>query len=300
MSGLREIWAKAVLVYAKTKQTGQTIGREALAEVLGVSDRMSGQLLFALRNRDIINYDPQRFDSADDDVCLIMGDLHIPFQDDAAIAAMLDYADTCQPNIIAIMGDMLDFYQISTFSKHPIRSKRLFEEITQGTEFLRMLRDRYPAARIILYEGNHEARLTKYVLDKAPQLAELLDDFLPDKLKLKEIGVEYITTPFQIGKLWYLHGHEKGAGSYNPEYITNVMMQYVYDHFIVLHYHRRQDKVYKRIGNRYLRASAIGYLAGEMDYAKMNKWQQGFAIVRYHQDGEFSIDNKTIINGQVY
>lgn len=296
----REIWQKASLLFAKSKQLGQPIGRAQLSKLLGISDRMAGNILWSMRNRDLIGTDINRIEPNNGDVELAMGDLHIPFQDDIAISACLDYADACNPTIITLMGDILDFYQISTFSKNPLRSKRLFQEIEQGKEFLARLRERYPQARIIYYEGNHEARINKYILDKAPQLAELLDGFLPDKLGLRELNMEYHSVPFQIGKLWHLHGHEKGAGSYNPEYITNVLMQYIYDHFITFHYHRSQEKLYKRLGDRYWKAASIGYLAGNMDYAIMNKWQQGFAIIRYQQDGEFSIDSRTIINGQVY
>lgn len=296
----REMWQKASLIFAKAKQLDKTIGRAELAKLLGCSDRTASQMLWALRNRDLIGTNTYEVECRDGDVELAIGDLHIPFQDDVAIDACLRYADQHNPTIISIMGDMLDFYQVSTFSKNPIRSKRLFQEIEQGREFLTVLRERYPQARIIYYEGNHEARLTKYILDKAPQLTELLDGFLPEKLGLNALNIEYHTIPFRIGKLWHLHGHEKGAGSYNPEYITNVLMQYIYDHFITFHYHRSQEKLYKRLGDRYWKAASIGHLAGEMDYSIMNKWQQGFAIIRYQQDGEFSIDSRTIINGQVY
>ena len=295
----REIWQKACLVFAKSTQLGQPISRTQLSKLLGISDRMAGNILWSLRNRELIGTNAHQIDT-NGDVELAIGDLHIPFQDDIAIDACLRYADQHNPTIISIMGDMLDFYQISTFSKNPLRSKRLFQEIEQGKAFLTTLRERYPNARIIYYEGNHEARLTKYILDKAPQLAELLTGFLPDKLGLGALNIEYHSVPFRIGRLWHLHGHEKGAGSYNPEYITNVLMQYIYDHFITFHYHRSQEKLYKRLGDRYWKAASIGHLAGQMDYSIMNKWQQGFAIIRYQQDGEFSIDSRTIINGQVY
>jgi len=297
---LNELWRKSLSLWEKAQSINETITRDQLAEYLSISDRTAGNILFALRNRNLINCESKKIAVNDGVVELALGDLHIPFQDDAAVDACLSYADNLNPSIISIMGDMLDFYQISTFSKNPIRSKRLFEEIKQGKEFLTMLRERYPQARIIYYEGNHENRLSRYILQNAPQLAELLDGFLPDKLGLESLNIEYHTVPFAIGKLWHLHGHEKGAGSYNPEYITNVMMQYIYDHYMVWHYHRSQDKTFKRIADRYWQACSVGHLAGEMDYALMNKWQQGFAIVRYMADGEFSIDNKKIIRGVVY
>jgi hypothetical protein len=77
-------------------------------------------------------------------------------------------------------------------------------------------------------------------------------------------------------------------------------MQYIYDHFIVFHYHRTQDKIYKGLGDRCFKTSSVGHLAGSFEYAQLNKWNQGFAIVTYKTDGDFIIENKTVINGEIY
>jgi len=47
-------------------------------------------------------------------------------------------------------------------------------------------------------------------------------------------------------------------------------------------------------------ANSVGYLVTDLDYAKMNKWQQGFGIVEYEEDGSFTFHNKTILNGSIY
>jgi len=297
---MTELLRKAAALWQHAQAEGKTITRDEMAQVLNISDRRAGEILFALKNRNLLNYEPKHIEVEAGAVEIAIGDIHIPYQDDMAVAACLDYADSVKPSIISVMGDMLDCYNISTFDKNPLRSKRLFEEINQGKAFLTMLRERYPQARIIFYEGNHEERISRYILRNASQLAELLETLLVDKLGLNELEIEYHNTPFQIGNLWHMHGHEKPSGQGNPEYITNVMMQFVYDHFICFHFHRSQTKLYRRIGDRFWKACAVGYLAGQMDYMKLNKWQQGFAVIHYRADGEFSVDNKTIINGQVY
>lgn len=296
----RQTWDKALAIWQKAGKEGIILGRTQLASILSVSDREAREILFSLKHLNLIRCDSSIMEACSGEVVLAIGDLHIPYQDDAAIEAALSYAERRGINTICLMGDIMDFYQISSFGKNPLRSKRLFEEIKQGKEFLQSLRNRFPEAKIIYYAGNHEERLARYIYDKAPQLSELIDNFLPEKLGIPELNMTFEENPFKIGKLWYLHGHEKGKGSYNPEWITNVVMGSVYDHFITFHYHRSQDKVFKRIGGRYFRASSVGYLAGEMDYARMNKWQQGFALITYFEDGEFSIENKTIINGKVF
>lgn len=293
-------WLKAEMIWLKAKKDGIVIGRAELAKLLNIGERRSSQILFALNNRDVIVCKSAEITSNAGDVELACGDLHFPYQDDAAISAMISYAKNENVNIITINGDLLDCYQISSFTKNPLRSKRLFDEIAQVKKWLHNLRELFPSARIIFKQGNHEKRIEKYILDKAPALAELLDTFLIDKLELSKLNIEYIIEPFKIGNLWHLHGDEKPGGSYNPEYITNVLMQYIYDHFIVFHYHRTQDKLYPGIGGRCFKASSVGHLAGSFEYAQLNKWNQGFAIIKYDEHGDFTIDNKTIINGIIY
>jgi hypothetical protein len=294
------LWKKALSIWKRSELDGVTLGRESLAKLMNISDRQSGQLLFALKNRNVINCANESYSVESADIELAFGDVHIPFHDEAAIDIMLDEAERANVNIITINGDLLDFYQISTFTKNPKTGKSPFGEIEQASEWLSVLRSRFPDARIIFLQGNHEFRMEKYICDKAPAIADLVEGLLIDKLRLRELKIEYKTEPYRIGNLWHLHGHERPGGSYNPEYITNVMMGYIFDHYIVFHYHRTQDKVFRRLGDRWFKAAAVGYLAQTLDYAQTNKWNQGFAIIRYRENGDFTIDNKVIIRGEVY
>jgi len=158
----------------------------------------------------------------------------------------------------------------------------------------------FPDTKITFYRGNHEERIERYIYNKAPELSELVDTLLIDKLELNKLNIQYITEPYALGKLWHLHGHEKPSGSYNPEYILNVFNQYVGDHFVVFHYHRTQSKTFKRIGNRFWNTYAVGCLCGDLEYARLNKWQNGFGVCYYDDNGDFTFDNKTILNGIIY
>lgn len=295
-----DIWQKALAVYGKAIDKGDNISRQKLVDLLGITENLARCILFAMQHRDIIACSNPEFKADNNTVELLFGDVHIPFQNDASVDVMLKYAKALKPNIISIMGDLLDCYQISYFSHSPIRGKRLFDEIKEAKDFLYKIRGMFPEAKIILYRGNHEEKIERYIYEKAPDLAELVDTLLIDKLELDRLDIKYITEPFEIGKLWHLHGHEKGKSSYNPEYICNVMNQYVGDHFVVFHYHRTQSKTFKRIGNRFWNTYAVGCLCQDMDYARLNKWQNGFAMCEYDDDGNFRFANKVIINGIVY
>jgi len=72
------------------------------------------------------------------------------------------------------------------------------------------------------------------------------------------------------------------------------------DSYLVGHFHRRQMKTFKAIDGMVYWTAAVGYLAGPLDWAPLNRWDQGCAIIRYDQNGEFRAEVKTILNGQVY
>lgn len=294
------LWQKAVVLYHEAQKQGQELGRKRLAELLNITDSLARKIVFALNNQDIINCTSMQLETKEIKKELLIGDIHIPFQDKAAISVMLDYAEEYQPDIISIMGDLIDCYEISDFDKNPLRGKRLFEEIGEAREFLYSLRNRFPDSRIIYYLGNHEQRIERYICNRAEQLAELVATLLIDKLELKELNIEYVTEPFAIGKLWHVHGNEKPKGAYNPQHICDVMMKYIYDDFVVFHYHRVQTQLYRRVGDRYFRAYSVGYLAKEFDYSKLNQWQQGFATCEYDETGEFTFNQKVIMRGVIH
>jgi len=255
-------------------------------------------MAYALNNKDIIRAKVDEFDSKGDRV-FVIADLHIPFHDQLSIDTALDYADKYKPTKIVILGDLVDFFKISRFpdAKKPGK-KSVGQELTIAKEFLEELKERYKC-KIIYYEGNHEQRLSRYILNNASEIGELVENLLPRILDFDKLGITYLTRPFQIGRLNYLHGHEKPSGSYNPEYVTNVIFKVVLDHFICGHFHRNQTKTFKGIGKSY-KGISLGYLAGELDWAIMNSWNRGFATVIYDSIGNFRAEVKELIDGEVY
>lgn len=277
---------------------GEEISRLKIQDSFQISQAEAQHIIFALDNKDIIKSNPDIF-QADGQRLLIFSDVHYPFQDDLALNAMIEFALEYKPDIFVLLGDIIDFYQISTFVKNPGK-KSVKKEIEETKKFLTELRHHFPDARIIYKTGNHEDRLEKYIFQKAKEIHDLISDLLPNELGLKDLKIEYMTEPFAIGKLWFLHGHEKPGGAYNPEYICNVIWQYVHDHFIVGHFHRKQQKTFKNISGDTFWTGALGYLAGQMDYAILNKWTQGFCTVDYSSNGHFRATNREILNGEIF
>lgn len=105
---------------------------------------------------------------------VIASDIHIPFQDDAAVRLLIKYCKEKQPEVVVLNGDVLDMFMLSRFTKGEGRNP--LEEMTMCQGFLDSLRKVVPNADIYYVIGNHENRLEKYVLTKAPELASLIED----------------------------------------------------------------------------------------------------------------------------
>lgn len=295
----RGVWVRLLGLEAEFAKRGEQLTRSKIKEAFCISEHDARFLQDALRFRHIISMSP---DSVTVEVGareLILSDIHIPYQDKAALEAALSFGDEFRPTIITLLGDVIDFYQISRFIKSPAK-RGVSYEIRLVREFLADLRKRFPNAEIRYLAGNHEARWETYVMSQAKEIYDLVNDLLAIKLGFSEYGIDYSTEFFRIGKLWHLHGHEKGMGQYNPENICNVMFNFVLDSFVCGHYHRGQDKIYKRIDQTIFSGTALGYLAGEMDYAILNKWTQGFATVEYGVDGKFRLRRHSIYNGEIF
>nr|DAU25092.1 MAG TPA: Calcineurin-like phosphoesterase [Caudoviricetes sp.] len=105
---------------------------------------------------------------------VIASDIHIPFQDDGAVRSFIKYCKEKQPEVVVLNGDVLDMFMLSRFTKGEGRNP--LEEMTMCQGFLDSLRKAVPNADIYYVIGNHENRLEKYVLTKAPELASLIED----------------------------------------------------------------------------------------------------------------------------
>lgn len=109
-----------------------------------------------------------------DGTVVIASDIHIPFQDKAAVKAFLGYVKEKQPEVIVLNGDVVDFFMLSRFTKGEGRNP--MDEIAMCQALLGTLRNTCPNSEIFYVIGNHSMRLEKYVLNKAPELASLIED----------------------------------------------------------------------------------------------------------------------------
>lgn len=130
---------------------------------------------------------------------IVYGDTHFPNPNDDALRIVLGMIETMQPDVIVHLGDLLDAYPISRFSKDPTRLHGLQDEIDAARAHLHQVRQMAPHAACWLLEGNHEDRLRKLIWDLPGGAAELarltaFQDAMswPVLLGLEEIGWRWV------------------------------------------------------------------------------------------------------------
>ena len=141
-----ELWRRAVLLYREFERRGEKLSRNKLSEALHITEALARGVLFALENQSIIKFEPRQFEVAHRE--LIIADLHIPYHDPLAVESALSYADKFMPDLIVILGDLIDMYDISPFLRKP-RGFNLRDELEQARKFLEDLRARFPMAKIV-------------------------------------------------------------------------------------------------------------------------------------------------------
>ena len=127
----------------------------------------------------------------DNEIILFVSDIHAPFQDNRAVRAIISFGKWLKPDKIIFIGDIIDFYAISRFSKDPIRAIRLQNEIDETISILKAFRDEFPKVEMIYLKGNHEQRLQKYLWSKASEISRLRNMTLESLLELNSFGIKY-------------------------------------------------------------------------------------------------------------
>lgn len=76
-----------------------------------------------------------------------------------------------QPDLVAIIGDYLDLAELGRYEKPMGVMDTLQASLCEGHYWLEQIRRAAPDARIVFFEGNHDARLRRIVGPFAPALA---------------------------------------------------------------------------------------------------------------------------------
>ena len=133
---------------------------------------------------------------------IFLSDYQIPDQDDRSIALVNRFIGDFKPDKVHIVGDFLNFTKVAKYDQDPYYHKTMEDEIQEGRGILKQLvktvKKANSKAEIIWYEGNHEARLIKYLGKNASALADITGEdgeyviSIPSLFTLKKLGITWI------------------------------------------------------------------------------------------------------------
>jgi predicted phosphodiesterase len=233
---------------------------------------------------------------------LIVSDIHLPYHDIDAIEIALEKAYKNDVDSIYLNGDILDFYQVSRFTKEG-GAMSIKEERDMFFEFIGWIKSNFDVP-IYYKAGNHEERLAKYINDKAPDLAQLPELSLSGFLKLDDLGVQFVDgrQKAMMGKLIVVHGHEFGESIFSPVNPARGLFLRAKSSTLAGHNHQTSEHHENNLKNDSMACFSTGCLCQlTPNYRPFayTKWNHGFAIVEIDADDTFEVSNYRIIDRKV-
>lgn len=226
----------------------------------------------------------------------ILSDIHVPFHSEVALRAAVDALVGDKIQALVLNGDTADFYAISRWTKNP--AKRNFRgELQAIRELLGWIRQTFPDIPIVFKSGNHEERWRLWLYQHAPEISDEKEMGLDNWLRIREYHMELVEDqrPIMAGKLPILHGHEKGKGISAP--VNQARGAFLRLHHTVLegHGHRTSGHCEPDMFGSEVFCWSTGCLCDlRPEYARINKWNHGYALCHVHGDGSFDVSNLRI------
>lgn len=249
--------------------------------------------------------------------------------DEKAIDYALHVVKQEKPDVVALNGDNADFPEFGKYRLTPAFAMTTQATIDYLTTLCARIRDAAPHARIVWLEGNHEVRLSNYILDNAqasfglrqgnsPASFPVLS--IPFLCRFEDFGVEYLAG-YPASQFWLnnrikiIHGTKVASnGSTAHKYLSTEKTSVVYGHI-----HRREWAERTRNdwdGPKTIAAISFGCLArvdGAVPSTKggvdldgrpitcIEDWQQGLGIIHYQEgEGPFQPEMLPIHDGTMF
>jgi predicted phosphodiesterase len=140
-------------------------------------------------------------------------DIQAPKHDDRAIKTAEEILRGEKPDIVILVGDVIDLQSVSRFP--PLdwneAGTTAADEIKSANFILDLLDAAIPKKTVKIYlEGNHDRRLELWFIQHGPKLGrDFKGNSVKSQLELDRRGYEYVTIkaqPYKIGKVGFVHG----------------------------------------------------------------------------------------------
>jgi hypothetical protein len=248
------------------------------------------------------------------ELVVVAGDFQFPFEDPEVYASFLTFLASERPDRIVLSGDILDLTAVSAYDKDPRLGMPVQQELAHAHRRLAEIRaSAGPEAQIFFLYGNHEARLSKWLAKRAPELVGMTDSegreilSLANLLRLDALnitpclseglayaGPEHFRSYYQIAPdLIATHGtysRSTGGGASILPIVDAAGVSVVGGH------DHSQGVAFRTIGGfagieekrtaaistgMMCRRTELGYLAQH----QVSRWTAGFAVIELWGDG---------------
>jgi predicted phosphodiesterase len=240
-----------------------------------------------------MDYSPVHIDTSG--VWGVISDVHIPYHDRRTVESAVREWKARGVAGVLLNGDILDFYQVSKYSRDPSKP-RVKAEIEKGRQFLDYLRAEFPRARVVYKLGNHDERLGNYLSDRAPEVFDLDDMQFDRLLRMADYGVEMVADKrvVMLGKLPVIHGHEyRGGGGVMP---SRWLFIRAFSNAMLGHFHQPTNFTVRTLDDRELGVWSTGCACFlHPSFAPQNQWAHGWATVEVFGGGSFQVENRRLL-----
>lgn len=202
-------------------------------------------------------------------------DIHFPYHNSAALVSILDFIKEIKPDIVIQLGDLLDQYVFSKYSRKlsVTPSADILEGVKLAEETWENIQTISPESKCIQLMGNHDVRVSKRISEKLPEL----EDFFNHKSFYKLDGVTVLDSDrdyFECDGVYYVHG-----------WLSKSIDHAKYFNAPVVHGHRHRACI--EYDNENLWSMDCGFVADKnampLGYtmSKLSKWSTSFGVIEY-------------------
>jgi hypothetical protein len=237
------------------------------------------------------------------DSILLVPDVHVPYHDRGAWALLLAVARHLQPAHVVVLGDFADCYSVSFHDKSPRRISKLADELEAVSECLRELEAATPCAARIYVEGNHEARMSRYISRQAGALHGIVGTTYPEIVELPAHGWHWVPyhQAWAIGDLHVTHDVGR-AGVYAARQSRMAFGSSI----AIGHVHRMAIEHERTVDGRHHLGASFGWLgdAEAVDYRHRSlarrEWVHGCGIATLDDQGHVHVQAVPFVGGRAW
>lgn len=206
----------------------------------------------------------------------LLPDIHIPKEDPDAVKWALQELKEQRLTKLILLGDVVSLDSVSRFSKTIAVRASLPEEIKGATAFIKHIEKQFPKIPKVYLQGNHENRLTNYLLRKAPELGQLPGLLfrnllqIPDHWEVLDYG-DFV----KVGDVLVQHGRSWGQTAARRNLLLGCSV-------VQGHSHRFKMLTHRCAGSgKVLTSCELGCLCSfDQGYSKLTDWSHACGWIK--------------------